>query len=134
MFQPKFKEKQNTHLMLIFFFLRKWCHLGDNMKKYWRTVQAIDGNMAHVHCMLDNWGYKYTLRLCNIHCFSTATMIAGTRLKLRDINIVSLVAPVFEFLTSYFNMWSGCVTVCTATRTPSSKVSKNLLPCSNYIN
>jgi len=26
-------------------------------------------------------GYKYTLRMCNTYCFSTATMVARTRLN-----------------------------------------------------
>jgi hypothetical protein len=30
--------------------------------------------------VLDTYGYKYTHRLCNTHCFSTATMVARTRL------------------------------------------------------
>jgi hypothetical protein len=36
--------------------------------------------MAHAHCMLHTEGYKDTLRICNTHCFSTATMVARTRL------------------------------------------------------
>ena len=30
------------------------------MEKYCRTGQATDGNMAHVHCMLDIYGNKHT--------------------------------------------------------------------------
>jgi hypothetical protein len=30
--------------------------------------------------MLDTWGYKHTLGICTIYCFSTATMVAWTRL------------------------------------------------------
>jgi hypothetical protein len=33
---------------------RKSCRLWDNAEKYCRVGQAIDDNMAHVHCMLDN--------------------------------------------------------------------------------
>jgi len=32
------------------------------------------------HCMLDNWGYKHILRICNTYCFSSATMVTRTRL------------------------------------------------------
>ena len=32
-------------------------------------------NMAHAHCMLDTYGYRLTLRICNTHCFSTATVV-----------------------------------------------------------
>ena len=36
--------------------------------------------MAHPHCMLDNYGYKHTLWMCNTHSFSTATVVPLTRL------------------------------------------------------
>jgi len=41
----------------------KSCHLWDNVNKYYRAGQATDDNMVHVHCMLDNLGYNYTLRI-----------------------------------------------------------------------
>jgi hypothetical protein len=34
--------------------------------KILRVGQGTDDNMAHAHCMLDTYGYKYTYRLCNI--------------------------------------------------------------------
>jgi hypothetical protein len=37
--------------------------------------------MAYAQCMLHTEGYKYTLRICNTHCFSTATLVARTRLN-----------------------------------------------------
>ena len=33
------------------------------MNKYCRAGQATDDNMIHVHCILDNLGYNYTLRI-----------------------------------------------------------------------
>jgi len=45
------------------------------VEKYCRAEQATDDNMVHAYCMLDNEGYKHTLRLCNTHCFSTPTMV-----------------------------------------------------------
>ena len=36
--------------------------------------------MAHAHYMLDTYGYKHALTICNTYCFSTATMVARTRL------------------------------------------------------
>ena len=46
------------------------------MEKYCGARQVTDNNMAHAHCMLDNYGYKHTLRICDTYCFSTATMVA----------------------------------------------------------
>ena len=51
------------------------------MEKYYRDGQATDGKTAHAHCMLDNKGYKHTLRMCNTSCSSTAKMVAGTLLS-----------------------------------------------------
>jgi len=37
--------------------------------KYCIARQAIVENMAHAHCMLDKYGYKHTLIICNTYCF-----------------------------------------------------------------
>ena len=36
--------------------------------------------MAHSHCVLNTYGYKDMLRIDNIYCFSTATIVAQTHL------------------------------------------------------
>ena len=36
--------------------------------------------MAHVHCMLDNKGYRRTIRICTTYCFSTETMVTTNAL------------------------------------------------------
>jgi hypothetical protein len=41
--------------------------------------------------LLDNWGYKHTLRICNTYCIYTATMGARTRL-----NVTFYVHCLFE--------------------------------------
>jgi hypothetical protein len=77
----KFVAKINTHILCsVGFFSRKPCRLWDTVGKYSRAGQATDDNMAHAHCMLNTQGYKPTLRICNAYCFSTATMVALTRL------------------------------------------------------
>ena len=40
---------------------------------------------AHAYCMLDNYGYQHTLRICNAYCFPTATMGMRTRLNVKVI-------------------------------------------------
>ena len=37
-------------------------------------------NRAHALCILDKKGYRYTLRICNNSCFSTAAMVTWSRL------------------------------------------------------
>jgi hypothetical protein len=44
-----------------------------------RAGKSTDNTMGHAHVTLATYGHKYTLRLCNIYCFSTATMVACTR-------------------------------------------------------
>ena len=51
------------------------------MEKYGRVAEATDGNMGHALRMLDNYGYRHALRICNTYCFSTATVVTGTRLS-----------------------------------------------------
>jgi len=51
------------------------------VEKYGRAGQATDDNTAHAPCMLDNKGYRHTVRMCNTPCFSTATMVWGMRLN-----------------------------------------------------
>jgi hypothetical protein len=70
-------EFRNTHFVFNNFFFRKWYRLWDNVEKYCTVVKAADDNIAHAHCMLHTRGYKYT----NTYCFSTATMVARTRLN-----------------------------------------------------
>ena len=48
------------------------------MQKYRRAGQASRDNMAHAHCMLGTEVYKHSPR---IFCFSTATVVARTRLS-----------------------------------------------------
>jgi hypothetical protein len=55
----------NTHFMFDNFF-QKSCCLWDNVEKCCTAVQATDDSMAHVHCILDAWGYKYTHSGCII--------------------------------------------------------------------
>ena len=61
------------------------------MEKYCRAGQATDYNMAHAHCLLDSKVFKYALRICNTYCFSTATVLAQTRL---DVTLFVCTLPV----------------------------------------
>jgi hypothetical protein len=84
------KENQNTHFVFNNFFPRKSCHLWDNVQKYDTARQSTCDNMEHALCMLDTWGYKHTLRLCNTYCFPTGTMVTGKRLSITFIRTLSV--------------------------------------------
>jgi hypothetical protein len=45
---------------------------------YSQTEHRWHYNKMHAHCMLDNYGYKHTRRICNIYCFSTAVTVTRT--------------------------------------------------------
>jgi len=51
------------------------------VEKYCRTRQAAEDNTAHAYCIQDVKHYRNTLQISNIYWFSTAAMIARTRLS-----------------------------------------------------
>jgi hypothetical protein len=78
------RENKNTHFVFnnVFFFESSVvCEIKWKKKKYCRTGQATDDNMTQADCMLDTYGYRLTLRICNTCRFSTATIIAWMRLN-----------------------------------------------------
>jgi hypothetical protein len=83
MFQAKFIQKIKTHILCSITFFRKSFRLWDNVEKTWysQTGHRWQYNKAHALCMLDNQGYRHTLRIRNTDCFSMATMLTRTRLN-----------------------------------------------------
>jgi len=77
---PKsYRENQNKHFMFNNVF-SKIVPLWDNVDCC-RAGRTTNDNMVHASCMLDTWGYKHTLRICNTYCVSTATVVARKRLN-----------------------------------------------------
>jgi len=105
MFQTKIVEKIKTHRLHSITFFLKSCRLWDNVENSFRAGQATDDNMAHTHCILDNQGYKFTLRTWNIYWFSTATMVAWTHLNVAlyvHCLSVTLFCPYFQLAPKCF--------------------------------
>jgi len=71
------------------------------MTKIFQTWKATDYNMKLAHCMLCTYDYKHTLRICNrsTYCFSTAAIVARTRLMLRCTYIACLVSLSYRATT-----------------------------------
>jgi len=63
MLQPEIVEDIKTRNLCSVTFFPKSCLLWNCVGKYCRIGQAINKNMAYVHCMLDTEGYKQTLRI-----------------------------------------------------------------------
>jgi len=74
-FRHNCREDQIPHIVhaVTFFF-------KENRAVYEIMRKNIGYNKAHAHCMLDTQGYKHTLRICNVYCYSTTTMVARTHL------------------------------------------------------
>jgi len=98
-FRRKFVKKRETHVWwpIAFFSFRKSTPLWGKVEKYCRAEQVTDDSMVHSHCMLGTQGYKNTHRLCNTHCFSTATMVKRTCL---NVTHIKRTLPVLVFLTT----------------------------------
>ena len=81
MFQTKLVEKIKTVFINPFFFF-------ENLTVYeitWKNIVERGGLQMTIWRMRIHAGYlrlqMHELRLCNIHCFSTATMVARTFLN-----------------------------------------------------
>ena len=74
-------EKLETRVLCSITFFENPAVCEIMWKKYCRARQATIDNTAQAYCMLDTQGYKYTHIGCVTNCFSTATMVARTRLS-----------------------------------------------------
>ena len=104
MFQIKVVEKIKTHILFSVTFFRKSCRLWDNVEKCGWAREAADDNMAarytligraprgqaiasapaptvtHARTIMHSPTRAHT-RICNIYCFSKATMVSWTCLS-----------------------------------------------------
>jgi len=85
------RENQITYFTFYNFLFRKSCSLWDNVKYYSRVGQTTDDNMTHVHCMLNNWSWRHTLRRR-----ITAKMVAQKRF---DVTLYLNCLSCFFFFT-----------------------------------
>ena len=87
MFQTKVVEKVKTHILcsITFFFFENRAVYEIMWEKCGTAGYTTDDNTARAHCMLDTEGYRHTLRICNIYCFTTATMVKRRRLNVTFI-------------------------------------------------
>jgi hypothetical protein len=69
----EFVENQNNFLRSTISFFENLALCEIAWKKYCKAKQTTHDRMTHAHCILDNHGYRHTLRMRNTYCFSTAT-------------------------------------------------------------
>ena len=68
MFQTKVVEKMKTHILCLITFSKIMLFMT-SCGKCCRAGRAADDSMALVHCMLNDRGYKHTLRMYNNSLF-----------------------------------------------------------------
>jgi hypothetical protein len=78
-FHTKVADEIKTDISCPITFFWKSCHLWDNVEKYGTARHITDDNI--IQCMLNNSGYRPTLRICNTIWFSMPTMITWMRLN-----------------------------------------------------
>jgi hypothetical protein len=74
------RENQSTHFMFnIFSPLKIIPFMRQCAKMWWKqTGHRLQYNTAYALFVLDTYGYRHTLIICNTYCFSTATMVTRT--------------------------------------------------------
>ena len=104
------RENQNTHFMFSnFFSCWKSCRLWDTVDKYCR---AGEGTGDYVACAFLTGYLKLqtrTLGIRNTYCFSTATIIARTRIMLR----YTCIACLARIVQGHRKRWTGFETAIT---------------------
>jgi len=71
--------------------------------------------MVHAYFMLDTYSYEHRLRICNIDCFCTATMVSRTRLNVTDTYMACL---IHHILSNNIVMCSGLRGVSSSEQSP----------------
>jgi hypothetical protein len=115
--QVKFAHKIKTRVLCSITSFRKSCCLWIYVKKYGGDTLATDYNTERcmrIGCCLSKC-YRHILRICNIYCFSTATMVMQTRLKVTLVYIACLIWIIqlvrfrinLKKLTAIFIQFSG---------------------------
>jgi hypothetical protein len=99
LFMQKLQRKSNHILHSITFFFRKSCLLWDSVEKYGRAGHATGNNKVRALSVLDNFGYRLTVKIRNTYCFSTSKMVTQTHISVvlyahcLSLNIMFLSTP-----------------------------------------
>jgi hypothetical protein len=80
------------------FFFSKIVPFMRYVEKCFRAWQAIDENIAHVHCMMDTHDYKHTLSTRNTYCLCTAKVVAWTHRIVTLIRTLPILFIVIKLL------------------------------------
>jgi len=73
------------------------------VEKYFTAGQATNDNITHAHWMLNNEGYKHTIRFCNAYGFSSKRIVIRPRLNVTS-HVHCLSCYVYPF-TNIYTFW-----------------------------
>jgi hypothetical protein len=91
-FQTKVTETVKTRILCAIIFLRKSCHLWDNVEKYGRAGQTTDDNIIRrmrFACWITE--ARHVVRICNTYCFCTIKRLRESASMLRIAYVASVV-------------------------------------------
>jgi hypothetical protein len=93
--------------------------------------------MVHAHYVLDNQGYKHTLRMCNTYCSSTATMVTRTLLVFCFTYIVRLafVVPAVQLTkdAASFEAHNNCLKWLVSSEATRTSLGGNSGPTKDFV-
>jgi hypothetical protein len=102
--KKKFAEKIKTHILCSKTFSKNLTVYEIMWKNMVQSWQATDYNIVRRRndaiCVLDNSGCRHTLRIYNIYCFATATMVTQKRLNINYTYVYCLIYQWLKFLFS----------------------------------
>jgi len=103
-FRTKFAENYKTHILCSVQFFLKIVPFFRQWSKIWYSERFHTCQyMALAFCMLDNYGYNHTLRICNTYCFSTVTMIMHMRFSLSLwVHYITLHYITLHYITLHY--------------------------------
>ena len=78
-------EKIKTHILCSINFTRKSYRVKDGVENYGTAGHAKNDNKAYAHYILNNLGYRHTLRIFNTYCFYVGKIVMRTRRSVRYI-------------------------------------------------
>jgi hypothetical protein len=110
MFQTKVVQKIKTHILCSMYCFRKLWRLWGNGEKCGRARQVTDDNIIR-RMRFACWVTKATdtLRTCNTYCFSTATLITRTHLKVHVVRTLPVLLHSPEEGNSFRSVVWCCV-------------------------
>ena len=132
MFQTKVVQKIKTHILCSVTFSRKSCHLWDKAEK-----NVVERGRPQMAIWRFAWwipkATEHTLRICNIYCYSTTTMVARTCLIVTSTD--SIILSISQIQTTVLSSgptydmtsYRAPQTIKTLSRSANCKVCKPLM-------